>query len=332
MVKCGFPLTYFFSVLRCLLTKGIMKFSVTGNWAFLAGLLIVAGRSAQAVDDSDGSLVTSLPAQHATGIVQQLPSSGDLNPVDFIMKDSPNMGPYFDSETPLNVTAQLGKTAYLHCQVRHLGNKTVSWFRHRDLHILTVGRYTYISDQRFQAYHLADTDDWTLQVRYVQQRDAGIYECQVSTEPKMSLLITLNVVVPKSVIKGGPDLYVKTGSTITLHCVITESPTPPVFVFWYHESDVLNYNPPRRTIHVESVNADTTVSRLLITDAQSTDSGNYTCSPSNADSAGINVHVLNGEKPAAMQHGKLSAGCRCNLEETVFLVVSSIWFVCELVL
>ena len=70
----------------------------------------------------------------------------------------------------------------------------VSWVRHRDLHILTIGRYTYVSDQRFQAYHLADTDDWTLQIRYTQPRDAGIYECQVSTEPKMSLIITLNVV------------------------------------------------------------------------------------------------------------------------------------------
>uniref|UniRef100_T1IWH4 Ig-like domain-containing protein n=1 Tax=Strigamia maritima TaxID=126957 RepID=T1IWH4_STRMM len=71
---------------------------------------------------------------------------------------------------------------------------TVSWVRHQDLHILTVGRYTYISDQRFQAYHLATADDWTLQIRYTQLKDAGAYECQVSTEPKMSLVITLNVV------------------------------------------------------------------------------------------------------------------------------------------
>ncbi|KAJ8966424.1 hypothetical protein NQ317_001046 [Molorchus minor] len=38
------------------------------------------------------------------------------------------------------------------------------------------------------------TDTWTLQVKYVQARDAGQYECQVSTEPKMSHFITLNVV------------------------------------------------------------------------------------------------------------------------------------------
>lgn len=34
----------------------------------------------------------------------------------------------------------------------------------------------------------------TLQVKYVQARDAGVYECQVGTEPKMSHFVQLNVV------------------------------------------------------------------------------------------------------------------------------------------
>lgn len=33
-----------------------------------------------------------------------------------------------------------------------------------------------------------------LQVKYVQARDAGVYECQVGTEPKMSHFVQLNVV------------------------------------------------------------------------------------------------------------------------------------------
>lgn len=35
-------------------------------------------------------------------------------------------GPYFDSNTPTNITAQLGSHAYLPCKVRQLGNKSVS--------------------------------------------------------------------------------------------------------------------------------------------------------------------------------------------------------------
>lgn len=43
-------------------------------------------------------------------------------------------------------------------------NMQVSWVRHRDIHLLTVGRYTYTSDQRFRAIHLPHSEDWTLQV------------------------------------------------------------------------------------------------------------------------------------------------------------------------
>lgn len=70
----------------------------------------------------------------------------------------------------------------------------VSWIRHRDLHILTVGGYTYTSDQRFQATHSPQTDDWTLHIKWAQQRDAGVYECQVSTQPVRSFFVTLHVV------------------------------------------------------------------------------------------------------------------------------------------
>uniref|UniRef100_T1JI13 Ig-like domain-containing protein n=1 Tax=Strigamia maritima TaxID=126957 RepID=T1JI13_STRMM len=70
----------------------------------------------------------------------------------------------------------------------------VSWVRHRDLHILTVGRYTYTTDQRYLPIHLEGSDDWNLQIKYPQKKDAGIYECQVSTEPKISTFVNLNVV------------------------------------------------------------------------------------------------------------------------------------------
>lgn len=67
----------------------------------------------------------------------------------------------------------LGKSAYLSCRVRNLSNKTVSWIRHRDVHILTVGTYTYTSDQRFQATHHKEHDEWTLSIKWAQKRDSG---------------------------------------------------------------------------------------------------------------------------------------------------------------
>lgn len=70
----------------------------------------------------------------------------------------------------------------------------VSWIRKRDLHILTAGTATYTSDQRFQVLRPPGTSNWTLQIKYPQVRDSGVYECQINTEPKMSLLYTLNIV------------------------------------------------------------------------------------------------------------------------------------------
>jgi hypothetical protein len=57
-----------------------------------------------------------------------------------------------------------------------------------------VGGYTYTSDQRFQANHHRDNEDWTLQIKWAQKRDAGIYECQISTQPVRSYFVNLNIV------------------------------------------------------------------------------------------------------------------------------------------
>ncbi|CAH2009768.1 unnamed protein product [Acanthoscelides obtectus] len=203
-------------------------------------------------------------------------------------------GPYFDPSTTTNITTQLGTHAYIPCKIKQLGNKSVSWIRRRDAHILTVDRYTFIADDRFQAFFVEATDTWTLQVKYVQPRDAGQYECQVSTEPKMSHFITLNVVVPKIEIEGESDIYVKRGSTVQLKCVITQSLEPPAYIFWYHDGERVLNDQSAIDIRMTRRGTDTTVSTITIFRTKPEDAGNYTCSPSNLDSASVYLHVLNG--------------------------------------
>lgn len=70
----------------------------------------------------------------------------------------------------------------------------VSWVRHRDIHLLTVGRYTYTSDQRFEALHSPHSEDWALRIRPAQKKDSGAYECQVSTTPPVGHHVYLSVV------------------------------------------------------------------------------------------------------------------------------------------
>ncbi|XP_068627801.1 neurotrimin-like [Battus philenor] len=239
------------------------------------------------------------------------PGSGDnairSGPTGDGPRPTPRTGPFFDLAASKNVTALLGKTAYLNCRVKNLGNKTlnmqVSWVRHRDIHLLTVGRYTYTSDQRFRAIHLPHSEDWTLQIKYPQHRDSGIYECQISTTPHMSHFIHLNVVEPTTEIIGGPDLYIDRGSTINLTCVVLYSPEPPAYIFWNHNDAIISYDSPRGGVSVVTEKGETTTSFLLIQQARPSDSGTYQCNPSNAQSKSVMVHVLNGEYPAAMQRG-----------------------------
>ncbi|XP_012281960.1 T-lymphocyte activation antigen CD86 [Orussus abietinus] len=223
------------------------------------------------------------------------------------LEESSPSGPYFDTTASKNVTALLGKTTYLNCRVKNISNKTmslqVSWVRHRDIHLLTIGSYTYTSDQRFRALHNMRSDDWTLQIKYPQHRDSGIYECQVSTTPHMSHFVHLDVVEPSTEIVGGPDLYIDRGSTINLTCVVLHSPEPPAYILWNHNNTIINFDSSRGGVSVVTEKGDNTTSSLLVQQARPSDSGRYTCNPSSAQPKSITVHVLNGEYPAAMQHG-----------------------------
>ncbi|KAJ8669563.1 hypothetical protein QAD02_000822, partial [Eretmocerus hayati] len=212
-------------------------------------------------------------------------------------------GPLFDTTAPTNVTGLVGKTVHLLCRVRNLGNRTVSWIRHRDIHLLTVGRYTYTSDQRFESLHRPLSDEWILKIRYPQSVDSGIYECQVSTTPPIGHFVHLVVVEPITEIAGGADLFIDKGSTINLTCLVKNAPEPPRAMIWEHNRQAINFDSTRGGISLVTEKGPVTSSRLLIQKAIQKDSGLYTCSPSNAHPNSVRVHILNEEHPAAMHHG-----------------------------
>nr|XP_029718407.1 uncharacterized protein LOC115261200 [Aedes albopictus] len=110
---------------------------------------------------------------------------------------------------------------------------------------------------------------------------------------------------PERKILGNSELFIKSGSDINLTCVALQSPAPPSFIYWYKGGRVVNYS-QRGGISVLT-ERQTKTSKLVIARAVASDSGNYTCSPSSSDSASVVVHVINGEQPAAMQHGNSSA-------------------------
>ncbi|XP_070164919.1 lachesin [Polyergus mexicanus] len=217
-----------------------------------------------------------------------------------------------DNNTVSNVTVQLGGTAFLHCKVRNLAERTVSdaeisWIRRRDFHVLTSSMFTYTNDERFQVLHPEGSDDWTLQIKYVQDRDNGTYECQVSRSTGiLSHFVNLNIVIPEAFILGGEEHHVDVGSIINLVCIIEKSPTPPQYVFWYHNNRMINYDTTRGSVTVQT-DPGPTQSRLTIRQAVESDTGNYTCSASNTKPASIFVFVTEGDKMAAIQRRKTSA-------------------------
>lgn len=56
----------------------------------------------------------------------------------------------------------------------------VSWIRRRDWSILSSGNAAFTKDARFSLLHLPGATDWTLIIKYLQQRDEGTYVCQVT--------------------------------------------------------------------------------------------------------------------------------------------------------
>lgn len=102
--------------------------------------------------------------------------------------------------------------------------------------------------------------------------------------------VRLSVTDAYSVIPGAPDLHVKQGSNLRLDCQLMSATEPPVYVFWYRNSRMINYD-SEPGVRVELTKAG---SVLEVQKTQPSHGGNYTCAPSNAKKAYVMVHVLEG--------------------------------------
>lgn len=202
---------------------------------------------------------------------------------------------FFRSPNNSIIVSQVGSIVQIPCRVHLIGDEMVSWIRRKDFHLLTVGLTTYSSDERFSMIHFEETEDWQLQIKFVQLRDAGFYECAVSSHPSISMFVQLDVSVSRAEISGPSEKYLKPGSTLKLTCRVYENIDPPLFLFWYHNTRMINYD-SHLGINV-TIDLDNKYSELLIVQTGVTHSGNYTCLPSNAAPASTFVHIFNGENP-----------------------------------
>lgn len=147
----------------------------------------------------------------------------------------------------------------------------------------------------------------------MQLRDAGSYECAVSSHPSVSLFMQLDVTESKAEIAGPTEKYLKPGSILKLTCKVVENIENPIFLFWYHNTRMINYDSHlgiNVTIDLGGTSiscfsgfnwlllhnsSDNKFSELLIVQTTAAHSGNFTCVPSNAAPASTFVHIFNGE-------------------------------------
>ncbi|CAH1113460.1 unnamed protein product [Psylliodes chrysocephalus] len=243
------------------------------------------------------------------------------------------LSPAFDDIFTREIHASLGQTLLLPCTVRNLGNKVVSWIRSKDLHILTSGRHTFSSDRRFESVHTDSSGDfWGLRIRGALVSDMGQYECQVNTEPKMSLAISLIVSVSgyrnsqeemsnskwvsQALIKGPSTVYVQNGSPVTLSCEISPlslqsgvhrlffTSTAKPLVRWLHNGEELSFEFTKDNITVETEYKDKDqriFSKIRLSAVSTLDSGQYTCMQPSVKPDSVKLIVVEAEHSEAMQ-------------------------------
>eukprot|EP00095_Tigriopus_kingsejongensis_P002179 maker-scaffold1021_size70145-snap-gene-0.15 protein:Tk02179 transcript:maker-scaffold1021_size70145-snap-gene-0.15-mRNA-1 annotation:"hypothetical protein TcasGA2_TC008933" len=191
-----------------------------------------------------------------------------------------------------NQSVVLGKTAHLHCTIRNIGERRVSWIRKSDLHVLTSGILTFTRDQRFSAHHSQKTDMWALQIKFTQMRDTGEYQCQVNTDPKISHAIHLEVkeAIARIGNVGNKEVHVRHKSKVELSCVVDLGEGHhATAIFWYLNGHVIDQ---RESNQVTKQHRNQLESTITINQAEMRHAGQFTCAPSYARPDTVTLHVI----------------------------------------
>lgn len=122
------------------------------------------------------------------------------------------MATQLDQSTPTLVQVRQGTDAYLRCRVKHLGEHSVTWWRHDN--VLAIDTWVQTSDPRVSALVEEVTGTWLLHLARVEDSDAGPYRCQVSTRPPLTHTVTLTVLPHDHL--ASPQVYPSSGTSNVL--------------------------------------------------------------------------------------------------------------------
>lgn len=190
-----------------------------------------------------------------------------------------------------NVTAASGKKAILSCTIRNLGHYKVGWLRLGDQTILSMGEKTVIQSLRFsvtlenvrttnQTPSREEETTWRLNIHSLKEADRGCYMCQINTNPMLSQLGCVDVLVPPDILTNGTsagEVSVAEGENATLSCNASGRPEPRVVWKLEKSKSILKRGPQDRLISVDYPSGE----RLELNRVDRRQMGAYLCIASN---------------------------------------------------
>ncbi|XP_064114610.1 lachesin-like [Macrobrachium nipponense] len=188
-----------------------------------------------------------------------------------------------------NVTVTVGRDASLSCTVEDLGEHKVGWIHLKRQMIVAVHTRMISRISRYSVTHDSHKT-WTLHITGVTEDDAGYYMCQVNTDPALSQVGLLEVVVPPNIedLKSSPsEIQVREKTDVVLECSATGAPEPRIM--WRREDGEMIVTNTRKP---EVVHEGT---KLQLHQVSRTHMGAYLCIASNgvppSVSKRITLHV-----------------------------------------
>ncbi|XP_019880331.1 lachesin isoform X1 [Aethina tumida] len=193
--------------------------------------------------------------------------------------------PRFAEPIP-NVTVALGRDASLPCVVDNLGTYKVAWIHIDRQMILTIHRHVISRVPRFSVSH-DNAKTWLLHVSSVQKEDRGYYMCQVNTNPMISQVGYLQVVVPPNIIdteSTQSTVAVRENQNISLTCKADGFPTPKIM--WRREDGQQISVDRRQKVPVYNG------TQLNLTRISRSDMGAYLCIATNGVPPSVSKRII----------------------------------------
>uniref|UniRef100_A0A182MQR1 Ig-like domain-containing protein n=1 Tax=Anopheles culicifacies TaxID=139723 RepID=A0A182MQR1_9DIPT len=138
----------------------------------------------------------------------------------------------------------IGGTVELECSVLYASDYSVHWVKtssdRSDVVFLSTGSSLVLKDSRFSLRYDLSSTTYTLQIKDIQETDAGIYQCQVvlSVTNKITAEVELNVRRPPIISDNSTQsLVVSEGQPAQMECYASGYPLPQIT--WRRENNAI---------------------------------------------------------------------------------------------